>query len=254
MRSLVFVLFSFSTLLVFAQKRTSPVYIHSHNDYLQQNPLFDALNAQANSIEIDVFLQNGDLLVAHTKAEIIPEKTLENLYILPLQKYLETHTPAHDFHFMIDIKSEPVSTLNEIQQTLGKYPELFSNKGVRVIISGNRPNPKTYADYADFIWFDGRSPRDARGVGKERIAMISQNLSKFTSWRGEGEILPDDSVKLEHFIAECHRQDKPVRLWNTGDSEAMYHFLYHMGVDYINTDSPGIVRDYLIKNKLTTNK
>ena len=250
MRSLVFVLLCLSTFVSFTQERTNVVYIHSHNDYLQDKPLLSALNAKANSIEIDVFLQNKQLFVAHTKTEIVKENTLENLYLLPLQRYLNENTIRYDFHFMIDIKSESISTLNKIQLILQKYPEVFNKVGVKVIISGNRPNPKTYNDYADFIYFDGRTPRDARGHAGERVAMISQNLSKFTHWRGDGEISIADKNKLKQFIEDCHQQNKHVRLWNTGDTKIMYRFLYDMGVDYINTDSPQSLRNFLNQNKL----
>ena len=41
-----------------------PVRLHSHNDYLRKNPLFDALSFGATSIEVDVFLRNGQVLVS----------------------------------------------------------------------------------------------------------------------------------------------------------------------------------------------
>ena len=251
MRSIVFILFCLCAVNTVAQQKKGP-YIHSHNDYLQSSPLIDALSAGAKSIEIDVFLHEGTLAVAHTKSEIIPENTLENLYVFPLIEYVEKNKQAHDFHFMIDIKSAPTSTLSEIENTLKKYPDIFSREGVQVIISGNRPKPKTYNDYAEFIWFDGRIPRDAEGLGNTRIAMISQNLSKFTCWRGEGKVPDEDKNQLKKFIDDCHQQHKPVRVWNTGDSEQMYDFLLSMGVDYINTDRPELLKQFLTQNKKTT--
>lgn len=41
-----------------------PVRLHSHNDYIRENPLFDALSFGATSIEVDVFLRNGQVLVS----------------------------------------------------------------------------------------------------------------------------------------------------------------------------------------------
>lgn len=38
---------------------------HSHNDYKQKHPLSDALKNKFNSIEADVFLINGKLIVSH---------------------------------------------------------------------------------------------------------------------------------------------------------------------------------------------
>ena len=43
--------------------------IHSHNDYAQKRPFWGAYEAGADSIEADVFLVDGELLVAHSRNE-----------------------------------------------------------------------------------------------------------------------------------------------------------------------------------------
>ena len=235
--------------LSLAQLNTALPNIHSHNDYLQNNPLFGALEAKAKSIEIDLFYRNGSLLVAHNQRDIKHANTLENLYIRPLKKYLVENKTHHNFHLMIDIKTEPVSTLNAIQETLKKYPEIFSTKGIQIVISGHRPKPENYNSYADFIGFDGREASDAEGTGGDKIAVISQNLSKFTHWRGKGEIPANEKNELISFITQCHNQNKMVRLWNSGDNEIMYQFLCEIGVDYINTDDPQKLRKFLDSRK-----
>ena len=245
MKNLLFIFILLFSTSAFAQLDSNGPFIHSHNDYAQQNPLFGALNAEAKSIEIDVFLKDNELMVAHSESEIKIENTLENLYILPLQKYLEKTQNVHDFHFLIDIKSEPVSTLKAIQNYCKKYPGIFSEEGIQVVISGNRPKVENYVSYAEFIWFDARSPSEVNGNEGNRMAMISQNISKFTKWRGRGILLEKDKKELVEFINSSHMQNRHVRLWNTGDNETMYEFLRSIGVDYINTDHPKALRKYL---------
>jgi len=231
----------------FSQLNPDGPFIHSHNDYAQKKPLISALDAGAKSIEIDVFLHHHELVVAHSKSEIEIDNTIENLYIQPLKKYLSETKDVQKFHFLIDIKSEATSTLAEIEKTLKKYPSLFSQKGIQVIISGNRPNAEDYSNYANFIWFDGREAKDAKGPNGDRIGMISQNLSKFTRWRGDGEISAKEKSELEEFINKCHKQNIHVRLWNTGDTKKIYELLYALGVDYINTDNPAMLKKFLSK-------
>lgn len=48
------------------------ILIHSHNDYAQERPFWGAYEAGADSIEADVFLVGGDLLVAHSRKELKP--------------------------------------------------------------------------------------------------------------------------------------------------------------------------------------
>lgn len=234
----------------FSQKSSWIPLIHSHNDYLQERPLLGALEAGAKSIEIDVFLVEGSLVVAHTRKEIIKENTLESIYIKPLQKFLASQKEKPVFHFMIDIKSEAYSTLEEIDKTLKKYPGIFSKNGIQVIISGNRPKSQDYSNYSTFIWFDGRQPSDVQQAGGDRIAMISQNLSKFTKWRGTGKVSPEEKSLLVDFIKQCHNHNKPVRFWNAGECEEMLEFLFTIHADFISTDSPFLVEEFL-KRKLS---
>jgi hypothetical protein len=58
---------------------------HAHNDYLHKRPLLDALEHGFCSVEADVFLVRGDLLVAHTALDIRAERTLQALYLDPLR-------------------------------------------------------------------------------------------------------------------------------------------------------------------------
>src|ERR1044071_5134266 len=61
------------------------VRAHSHNDYEHARPLFDALEHGFGSIEADIWLMNGRLLVAHERGGIRPERTLQSLYLDPLR-------------------------------------------------------------------------------------------------------------------------------------------------------------------------
>src|SRR5690606_40361514 len=50
---------------------------HSHNDYEQKLPFKHAFDAGFGSIEVDVFLREGELFVAHDAEDIRPERTLK---------------------------------------------------------------------------------------------------------------------------------------------------------------------------------
>lgn len=72
------------------QQRTYSVSnAHAHNDYIHPLPFYTAYNAGFGSIEADVFLQEGQLLVAHTQRDVAREKTLQALYLDPLQKEIQ---------------------------------------------------------------------------------------------------------------------------------------------------------------------
>ncbi len=52
---------------------------HSHNDYHQENPLDSALQHGLRSVEVDVFPVYGELLVAHTRFELLDARNIDDL-------------------------------------------------------------------------------------------------------------------------------------------------------------------------------
>src|SRR5438094_10005703 len=60
--------------------------VHAHNDYEHKCPLFDALDHGFCSVEADIYLVDGQLLVAHMRSQVKPERTLEKLYLDPLRE------------------------------------------------------------------------------------------------------------------------------------------------------------------------
>lgn len=65
-----------------------PIPCHSHNDYERRVPLYDALEAGCISVEADVWLRDGDLLVGHTQKSLTATRTLQSLYLDPLLSIL----------------------------------------------------------------------------------------------------------------------------------------------------------------------
>ena len=62
---------------------------HSHNDYEQAQPFFLAYQEQFGSIEADIHLVNGKILVAHDAKNVSPNLSLEKLYLDPLDLYIK---------------------------------------------------------------------------------------------------------------------------------------------------------------------
>ena len=69
-----------------APRETAAVHqrAHAHNDYEHARPLHDALDHGFTSVEADIWLVDGELLVAHDLEDVRPGRTLESLYLQPL--------------------------------------------------------------------------------------------------------------------------------------------------------------------------
>ncbi|WP_240347931.1 phosphatidylinositol-specific phospholipase C/glycerophosphodiester phosphodiesterase family protein [Longitalea arenae] len=228
---------------------------HSHNDYEQSMPLMAAYNEQFGSIEADIFWHNGELLVAHTTRELALRRTLEDLYLKPLQALVEKnkgHVYADTnrrLQFMIDIKTEAVTTLAKLIELLQKYPALTECPSLRIAISGNRPDVTAYTSYPAFIWFDGELYKDYPASALSRIVMMSDNLKKYTSWTGNERMPAAQQDTLQQLVNRAHSKGKTVRFWAAPDNPNAWRQLMKLKVDYINTDSIRALAAFFEKEK-----
>jgi alkaline phosphatase len=225
-----------------AQPRYTTANLHAHNDYEQAFPFWQAYNAGFGSMEADVFLRNGQLLVAHTAAEIDSSRTLASLYLAPLRQLVERHQgylaadTSYHLQLLIDLKTEAAATLDALVALLGSYPKLTACKALSLVITGNRPPMEQYGLYPAYLLFDGRFGAMPPPEAGKRIPLISENLARFANWNGKGIPTQRDQAQLDSAVAWAHALGKKVRFWNAPDTINAWYELMKTGVDYINTD------------------
>ena len=221
--------------------------VHSHNDYQQNIPFWKAFGAEVQSIEVDVFLRDGKLLVAHELNEANQHKTLERLYLEPLKEVIELGLLKNrSLQLLIDVKSNATETLNAIVRSLKEYPIIIDNDKVSIVISGNRPALSNYVDYPDFIFFDYQSLEPVTDVEVlKKIAMVSLSFTNFSEWNGKGRLTADDYKVVSEVIGKAHAFGKPFRFWGTPDSKSAWKAFVDMGIDFINTDMPNECVSYV---------
>lgn len=227
-----------------------PVLIHSHNDYAQRVPFYQAYAQQVSSIEADVFLHDGQLLVCHDVEDLRADMTFEALYVEPIVTLFARNggrafrDSDQTLQLMVELKSETDPTLRAVAALLGRWPEVFDPEvnpaAVRVAVTGRVPAPEAFDRYPRFLGFDGAWDADYTPEQLERIALISTNFRDFSQWNGKGTIIPAEKERLEQVIDRAHEQGKPVRFWNAPEGTTVYYTFYDMGIDYINTDNPEV--------------
>ncbi|MEP2059841.1 MAG: alkaline phosphatase [Maribacter litoralis] len=231
--------------------------VHSHNDYKQNIPFWKAFGAEVQSIEVDVFYKNGKLMVAHEQGEIEENKTLERLYLNPLQEALDLNLSANrSLLLLIDVKTDAYKTLDAIVASLKKYPSIISNKDVKIVISGNRPALEEYVDYPNYIYFDYQSVQPVTDTEVlDKIALVSVSFKNYSEWNGKGRLTSQDYDKVIEVIAQAHQLKKPFRFWATPDSKSAWKAFVNMGVDFINTDMPNACVAYVssLKDRVVQN-
>ena len=235
------------------------VHAHAHNDYEHRRPLLDALQHGFCSIEADVHLVEGKLLVAHDLRDSRPERTLETLYLEPLRQRARKnggriYRNGPTIILLVDVKSEAASTYLVLDRVLRQFTDIltrFENthsepKAVTVIISGNRDRDFMAKQEIRYAALDGRLPDLQASVAHELIPLISDDWNAHFKWRGDGNVPADEQQKLGEIVTLAHRQGRKVRFWGTPDRVEFWKVLSGAGVDLINADDLAGLRTFLL--------
>ncbi|WP_416980934.1 phosphatidylinositol-specific phospholipase C/glycerophosphodiester phosphodiesterase family protein [Streptomyces sp. T028] len=240
-----------------AQKRgPRPLWhAHAHNDYEHPRPLFDALDHRFGSVEADIFLVDGELLIAHSADQLDPTRTLEGLYLGPLAARVKANHGSvyrgyrQPLQLLIDIKTEGSSTYLALDELLKRYRHLFTTYShgrirrgpVTAVISGDRAaRVPMAAQTVRRAFYDGRLA-DLGTSEASFASLISDNWTLNFTWLGAGAFPEAERTKLRGIVDTAHARGQQVRFWATPDlagpeRDALWTELLAAGVDYLNTD------------------
>jgi hypothetical protein len=251
-----------SLLCIAATVRAEPVAltrVHAHNDYEHKRPLLDALDHGFCSVEADIYLVDGQLLVAHERSQVRRDRTLQALYLDPLRERVKrnggrVYPNGPEVVLLIDLKSEWPQIYPALREVLKQYADMLvtfrdgikQTNAILAIITGNRSK----------AMFDGESVRDAALDGEledldgnrnaDVIPWISGNWYKTFKWRGTGQMPEAERARLKAIVARAHQQGRRVRFWGSPDQPVFWQELLDDDVDLINTDNLAGAQEFLL--------
>jgi hypothetical protein len=255
--------------VVWAEKpATTPVELptplqraHAHNDYYHPRPLWDALSQGFTSVEADIFLQNGELFVAHSWLEIKTARTLDNLYLQPLYKQSEANdgwifTPGITVTLMIDIKNNGEATYRELGRQLKPYRKMLTRfedgkvypAAVTIVLSGDRPVDTVATQSPRWVGIDGRVSDLKTESSAYLMPMVSDSWRNHFRWRGEGEFPATEQKLLQEIVEKAQSRGHALRFWAAPDNPATWKVLKDAGVELINTDRLKEMGQFLRQN------
>lgn len=237
---------------------------HAHNDYEHDRPLLDALEHGFTSVEADVWLVDGELLVAHDLEDVEPARTLERLYLSPLEALTTMNGDAvyprwdGSLQLLIDAKSAAGPTWRAIDEALRNHPGLTTSfspsttrpGAVTAVISGNRDLPAMSAQPDRRAGYDGRLTDLGGPLPAAVMPLVSDNWTRHFSWRGVGPMPPAQRARLRDIVETAHARGQRVRFWETPDTRGpararVWRALADADVDHINTDDLAALESFL---------
>lgn len=223
--------------------------VHAHNDYEHPHPLFDALAHGFCSVEADIHLVNGKLLVAHDRSQVKPERTLESLYLDPLRERVRRNgghvfPNGPEFTLLIDVKGRWQSTYPVLREVLKNYSDVLTTfqgdvaktNAIIAIITGDRSRDMFQGESVRYAALDGDLQDLNSNAPATLIPWISSNWFKTFKWRGSGAMPQAEKLKLQEIVSKAHQHGRRVRFWGAPDQPVFWGELLADGVDLINTD------------------
>lgn len=145
-----------------------PVACHSHNDYDHTVPVFQALSAGCISMEADVWLFAGDLLIGHILPT--PGRTLVAQYVNPLKTIIDHNggsvyrsRPGQSLVLLVDFKTSDTGTLDAVVKALEPLRQagylsrleggVLVKKAITVVASGSAPFDRIGKQFSIFREF-----------------------------------------------------------------------------------------------------
>jgi hypothetical protein len=242
------------------------LHAHAHNDYLHDPPLLGALEHGFTSVEADVYLVADKLCVAHDPDKISPERTLQSLYLDPLRQRVKAnegrvYRGGSRFLLFVDLKSAAEPTYLRLHETLTEYRDTLTTFGpqgrkdgaVLVVVSGNRPLELMRSQSVRYAAYDGRVTDLDSDIPADLILLISDQWTRYFTWRGDGSMPPQQRQKLSDIVQKAHAKGRLVRFWATPDlrsaaREAVWQELLSAGVDLLNSDDLKGLQEFLLKH------
>jgi hypothetical protein len=235
---------------------------HAHNDYEHDRPLLDALDHGFSSVEADIYLIDGALLVAHNRSDVKPERTLQRLYLDPLRERVQAnggsvYPGGKPFYLLIDIKTDGQAAYAALDKVLAEYDDVITSvhdgklepKAISVAISGDCPREMITAAKHRYAGIDGRLTDLDSDVPAHLMPLISDRWGAHFKWRGRGAISEMDRGKLQQAVDAAHAHGRRIRFWATPETIETWTVLQAAGADHINTDNLAGLEAFLRKQQ-----
>lgn len=227
--------------------------VHSHNDYAQKHPLYDALKNGVSSVEVDFYHLLGPLWVCHTPFGIVKMRGIKAWYLKPLKKIIRhnggfVYTSGETFHILFESKTKTKNAMPRLKRILSQYSDILTKytdrsteiRPVTITILGERDDAFWMQDSVRY--FGVELPFDENITGL--------NLNVYTQFRlsagnpgKDGKLSPVLTGEIKDVLAKGQR----IRANAGDDNERSWEALYETGVTFIHTDKLYELREYMMK-------
>ena len=227
--------------------------VHSHNDYQQAHPLYDALKNGVRSVEVDVYHLLGPLWVCHTPFGTAKLRRIQNWYFRPLAKLIKknggyVYKPGESFYVFIEVKTNTKHAMPRLKRILARYKDIMTTytnhstevKPVTVTILSERDDTYWMKDSVRYFGVELPFSQAAPDLNPNVYTQFRINTG---NPEPSGKINPVLADQLKIILTKGQR----IRANAGNDTETSWEALYEIGVTYIHTDKLSEMKDFMKK-------
>ncbi|MEW6238482.1 MAG: hypothetical protein AB1656_24110 [Candidatus Omnitrophota bacterium] len=224
------------------------IYAHSHNDYEHERPLLDALDNRCYSVEADIWLVDGEILVSHNEGKY--KGGLKELYLDPLQKLVDqkgfVFGDGETVYLWLDIKDARPELRPVLHELLNRYSmfTVYTDKEIKAgpvtaILTGDAESKTRFVEQFPVRKFcrDSNDYKSGDPKADNRWTWYAPNWRNYIQWNGVGEIAPEQYAKLVEMVNDVHAKGRKIRFWSVPDKPSFWKLALETGIDLINTDN-----------------
>ena len=220
---------------------------HAHNDYAKKNPLFRSLERDFRSLEVDVYLKNGELRVSHFPILLGNKPTLEELYLEPLATKVRENGgtlwpgDSSSLTLYIDFKTQG-ATFERVMQALKPYAFMLKRwEGdsliwgpVEVLVDRHLETAKALQTRL----FSVQLPYEVHQTDAPAslVPRLNAKWGDYFKWKGKGKMPEKERKLLEEMIENTRSRGRTIRFYATGEREMLWRQLLAADPGWINVD------------------
>ncbi len=241
-----------------AKQENAYVHAHAHNDYEHDRPLMDALDNRFHSVEADIWLVDGEIVVAHDKGDW--RGSLKELYLDPLKKRVaengSVQGDGEPFYLWVDIKDGHDDLHAVLVDLLDDYKMLtrFTDDEVQegpvtVVLTGDAKSKESLVEKYDHRPFcrDSNHYSEDDSEGDNKWRWFALRWWSYMDWEGNDDITAEEKAKLKMIVDDIHSKGRKVRFYATPETEKYWTLALEVGIDHINTDDLERLNEFLAK-------
>lgn len=233
----------------------------AYNNLHNKNAIWEMFGHGISSFQVDVMYIYGDLYVTAEMPDSANHSlpTLQDAYLFPLfSSYKKNGNTSiisgkdGDSFLILNIHNEFDKANARLKELLAPMHEFITyykngwNEGkIRLLV-----NDKTYMknieeDQYVCLGIVGSQTDLDTDLHYHQMPLIEVDFSELTDWKGTGNIPFNDYIAIKSTVSKIHQKSKKISVVNCPNHEAAWEVLSTSKVDFINTNNPVNVCNFL---------